>query len=48
MAAGFPPEFHLLGPVHFKGDKPEFVFGDTRDKVVLAGQYLFLDGRGEE
>lgn len=24
MAAGFPPESHLLVPVHFEGDKPEF------------------------
>ncbi|MFH0753686.1 MAG: hypothetical protein V2A70_03895 [Candidatus Omnitrophota bacterium] len=48
MTAGVAPKFHLRVPVRFEGDKPEFVFADARNKVVFAGQYLFLNGWGEE
>ena len=47
-AFGVAPKIHLLGPVHFKRDHPNFVFGDDLHEVVFAGQDLFLNGWREE
>ncbi len=41
------PEFGLAGPIYFRGEIAEFVFGDSVEAFGISVDYLCLDRRGE-